>query len=126
MENIRAAAGLIGRRTVLRYVAIGAAASLAAACTGKGKNAEPAGSGSGASGSAGPGPSPAVSDQPTGASTPASSAPGPTGAGVTLRAFDAFVKGTWNVESTTPGGTTQRGTATVLADGGGNGGFTLV
>ncbi|MDX2296384.1 MULTISPECIES: hypothetical protein [Streptomyces] len=42
------------------------------------------------------------------------------------RTFDAFVKGGWNVESTTPGGETVRGEATVMADGGGNGGFALV
>ncbi|WP_173019285.1 hypothetical protein, partial [Streptomyces alkaliterrae] len=49
-----------------------------------------------------------------------------TKAGVMSWAFDAFVKGRWTVESTTPGKSTLKGTVTVMADGGGNGGFTLV
>jgi hypothetical protein len=41
------------------------------------------------------------------------------------RAFDAFIKGSWTIESTTPGGHTGRGKATVNADGGGNGGWSI-
>ncbi|WP_282693936.1 hypothetical protein [Streptomyces sp. CC208A] len=104
VRDIRAAARLIGRRNALRYLAIGAASTLVAACTGEGGKAAPAG----------------------GAATGTGPVPSPTTAGVMSRAFDAFVKGKWTLESTTPGGETVKGTVTVLADGGGNGGFTLV
>ncbi|MEF2527744.1 MULTISPECIES: hypothetical protein [Streptomyces] len=123
----RAAARLIGRRNALRYLALGASAALAAACTGKG--AETAGTGGpGAgpapSGSTGPAPAPSTVPPATPSGT-AGTAPGPTTAGVLTRAFDAFIKGRWRLESTTPGGRTATGTVTVLADGGGNGGFTI-
>ncbi|WP_162793103.1 hypothetical protein [Streptomyces globosus] len=130
----RAAARLIGRRNALRYLALGAGAALAAACTGKGAGTAGSG-GTGAApapaGSTGPAPAPsaAAPTAPPGTAAPgagsASAEPGPTTAGVLARAFDAFVKGRWRLESTTPGGPTVTGTVTVLADGGGNGGFTI-
>lgn len=127
MRDIRAAARLVGRRNALRYMAIGAASALVAACTGEGKKPAPAGGAE-----SGPTNSPtatAVSpapppSEPSGEASP--TAPSPTTAGVMSRAFDAFVKGRWTVESTTPGNKTVKGTATVTADGGGNGGFTIV
>ncbi|MFC9297531.1 hypothetical protein ACFTWH_20810 [Streptomyces sp. NPDC057011] len=104
VREIRTAARLIGRRNALRYLAIGVGASMLAACTGKGttKPADPA---------------PATPSTPA----PATSAP-PTVAG---RAFDAFIRGAWTIESTTPGGHTARGKAQVNADGGGNGGWSI-
>ncbi|WP_405678807.1 hypothetical protein OG239_26905 [Streptomyces sp. NBC_00868] len=128
VREIRAAARLIGRRNALRYLAIGVGASVLAACAGEGKDkaATPApgapgtdAPASGASGTTAPGtadpaaPTPAASQAPT---------PAPTVAG---RAFDAFIKGSWTIESTTPGGHAGRGKATVNADGGGNGGWSI-
>ncbi|MFJ2825728.1 hypothetical protein ACIO7M_32125 [Streptomyces toxytricini] len=130
----RAAARLIGRRNALRYLALGAGAALAAACTGKGAGAAGAdgkGAGPAPAGSTPPAPTPstAAPSAPSGTAGPATgsaaAAPTATTAGVLARAFDAFVKGRWRLESTTPGGPTVTGTATVLADGGGNGGFTI-
>ncbi|MFD9724140.1 hypothetical protein [Streptomyces sp. NPDC059072] len=107
VREIRAAAQIIGRRNALRYLAIGVAGSLVAACGGKDGGAAPAqGASSGA-----PAPDPS--------SPPASPSP-------IARAFDAFIGGTWKLESTTPGGKTVHGTATVMAPPGGNGGFTIV
>ncbi|MFD8631373.1 hypothetical protein [Streptomyces sp. NPDC059656] len=107
VREIRAAAQIIGRRNALRYLAIGVAGSLVAACGGKDGGAAPAqGASSGA-----PAPDPS--------SPPASPSP-------IARAFDAFIGGTWKLESTTPGGKTIHGTATVMAPPGGNGGFTIV
>ncbi|MET9963010.1 hypothetical protein ABZ128_28750 [Streptomyces sp. NPDC006326] len=130
VREIRAAAQIIGRRNALRYLAIGMGASLLAACgPGKGGAATPP---SGSQGTSGPSGSPttggasgatAAPTGSTGSTSPAGS--GPATSGVAARAFDAFVKGDWNLESTTPNGKTVKGKATVMADGGGNGGFTL-
>ncbi|MFF4385720.1 hypothetical protein OG365_15015 [Streptomyces sp. NBC_00853] len=122
VREIRAAAQLIGRRNALRYLAIGVGASLVAACSGKGEEAPVAGPASA------PGSSAAVSAAP-GSTAPASSAaaaPAPASSGPVARAFDAFIGGTWKLESTTPGDKTVHGTATVTAPPGGNGGFTIV
>ncbi|MEU9146270.1 hypothetical protein [Streptomyces sp. NPDC048349] len=101
---------MIGRRNALRYLAIGVGASLVAACGGKGKGAPSVTASEGGGGSSG---------APTPTVAPASSGP-------IARAFDAFIGGTWKLESTTPGNKTVRGTATVTAPPGGNGGFTIV
>ncbi|MFI8320124.1 hypothetical protein [Streptomyces sp. NPDC085529] len=129
LQQIRAATRLVGRRTTLRYLAVGVASALVAACTGESGKSAPAGR----KGSGTAAPSHTDSASPTGSSsaasngsTPDTATPEATTTGVMSRAFDAFVKGGWNVESTTPGGETVRGKATVMADGGGNGGFTLV
>ncbi|MFF9144777.1 hypothetical protein ACF1BN_07965 [Streptomyces sp. NPDC014861] len=130
VQDIRSAARLIGRRNALRYLAIGAAATLVAACTGETRKS-----------AAGSGTTPAPTDAPTGTApattaaptatgspspSPTSVAPEPAPTGVVARAFDAFIRGDWTVESTTPGRETARGRATVMADGGGNGGFSIV
>ncbi|MBT2480404.1 hypothetical protein [Streptomyces sp. ISL-94] len=114
VREIRAAARLIGRRNALRYLAVGVGASMLAACACAGKDPDPA---------AAPGPEAQGTGvpAPTGPA-PTAPAPSPTVAG---RAFDAFIKGSWTIESTTPGGDTGRGKATVNADGGGNGGWTI-
>ncbi|MFD8009290.1 hypothetical protein [Streptomyces sp. NPDC058955] len=132
IQQLRAATRLIGRRTTLRYLAIGAASALVAACTGESGTSAPGsgkgggkGSGTAAPSGAGTG-SPSPGSSATAGGTPDAAAPEATTTGVMARAFDAFVKGGWTVESTTPGGETVRGRATVMADGGGNGGFTLV
>lgn len=113
MREIRAAARFIGRRNALRYLAIGVGASVLAACAGKGQD-EVQDKGQGKGNPAEPGPSTAA---PTAVPTAA-----PT---MVTRAFDAFIKGAWTIESTTPGGHTGRGKATVNADGGGNGGWSI-
>ncbi|MFK0049836.1 hypothetical protein ACIQU4_38170 [Streptomyces sp. NPDC090741] len=102
VREIRAAAQMIGRRNALRYLAIGVGASLVAACGGKGKAA------------------PASESTASGAPAPAPASSGPL-----ARAFDAFIKGDWNLESTTPNGKTVKGRATVNADGGGNSAWTI-
>lgn len=109
VREIRAAAQVIGRRNALRYLAIGVGASLVAACGGKGKDALP-------------GTPSAPADPAAGGTAASSAAPGPasTASGVVARAFDAFIKGDWNLESTSPSGKTMKGKATVNADGGGN------
>ncbi|MFB6614732.1 hypothetical protein ACFCV9_11045 [Streptomyces sp. NPDC056367] len=109
VREIRAAAQIIGRRNALRYLAIGVTGSLVTACGGKGEGRAPA-----AGPSAGP------------ASASPVPAPAPTSASPIARAFDAFIGGTWKLESTTPGSKTVHGTATVMAPPGGNGGFTIV
>ncbi|WP_234363659.1 hypothetical protein [Streptomyces sp. TN58] len=110
IREIRAAAQIIGRRNALRYLAIGVAGSLVAACGGKdGGTAAPAAAGAS---SAGPASSPP--------------APAPTSASPIARAFDAFIGGAWKLESTTPGSKPVHGTATVTAPPGGNGGFTIL
>ncbi|MEU7555202.1 hypothetical protein AB0B01_23155 [Streptomyces sp. NPDC044571] len=128
--EIRAAARIIGRRNALRYLAIGVGASLLAACgPGKDQAATPP---SGSGGAPGPSGSPTTGG-PSGATATATASTGaasteasePATSGLAARAFDAFVKGKWNLESTTPNGKTVKGTATVMADGGGNGGFTI-
>ncbi|MEV7521553.1 hypothetical protein [Streptomyces sp. NPDC091371] len=112
VREIRAAAQMIGRRNALRYLAIGVGASLVAACGGKGKDAPPSGAST-----EGKAPVPGGYPIPT---------PAPASSGPVARAFDAFIGGTWKLESTTPGSKTVRGTATVMAPPGGNGGFTIV
>ncbi|MEU9304672.1 hypothetical protein [Streptomyces sp. NPDC048269] len=121
VREIRTAARLIGRRNALRYLAIGVGASVLAACTGKTPDpAAPAGpEAPGAGGPATTAPAPTA---PATAPAPSTPPPAPTVAG---RAFDAFIRGNWTIESTTPGGQTGRGKATVNADGGGNGGWTI-
>ncbi|MEV0414003.1 hypothetical protein AB0I68_25125 [Streptomyces sp. NPDC050448] len=118
---------MIGRRNALRYLAIGVGASLVAACGGKGKDplpgtpsapADPAAGGAAASSSA---PVPGSA----GGGAASSAAPAPPASGLVARAFDAFIKGDWNLESTTPRGETVKGKATVNADGGGNSGWTI-
>ncbi|MFJ8012735.1 hypothetical protein [Streptomyces sp. NPDC096339] len=115
VREMRAAAQIIGRRNALRYLAIGVAGSLVAACGGKDGGGTPA-----------PG---ASSGTPSGAPAPAPSSVAPSApasASPIARAFDAFIGGNWKLESTTPGSKTVRGTATVMAPPGGNGGFTIV
>ncbi|OQR61681.1 hypothetical protein B6E66_23235, partial [Streptomyces maremycinicus] len=87
VRDIRAAARAVGRRTALRYLAIGVGASLLAAC--KAGNSEQEDS----------------RDQIDGGTS------GPAG-----KAFAAFVRGKWNVESTSVGG--EKGTYTVTVDDG--------
>ncbi|MFI6150412.1 hypothetical protein [Streptomyces sp. NPDC051109] len=116
VREMRAAAQLIGRRNALRYLALGVGASLVAACAGKGQDKSPA--------AAGPAGTPtAAAGTAAGASSP--TPPVAASPGVLARAFDAFVKGDWNLESTTPNGETVKGRATVNADGGGNSGWTI-
>src|SRR5882724_8046787 len=81
MRNIQAAARIVGRRTTLRYLAIGVGASFLAACKGGGENGG------------------------TDDGSPTSS---PTG-----KAFAAFMRGTWQVESTSPNGDKATGTGSV-------------
>ncbi|MFI8279050.1 hypothetical protein ACIGBH_30010 [Streptomyces sp. NPDC085929] len=119
VREIRAAAQMIGRRNALRYLAIGVGASLVAACGGKDKAATPASGGADAS---------APASGPAGggaASSAAAPTPASTASSVVTRAFDAFIKGDWHIESTTPNGETVKGTGTVNADGGGNSGWTI-
>lgn len=110
VREIRAAAQMIGRRNALRYLAIGVGASLVAACGGKGKDDLPG--------------APAALADPAAGGT-SSGDPAPASSGVVARAFDAFIKGDWNLESTTPNGKTVKGKATVNADGGGNSGWSI-
>ncbi|WP_405701416.1 hypothetical protein [Streptomyces sp. NBC_00069] len=128
VREIRAAAQMIGRRNALRYLAIGVGASLVAACGGKDKT--PASGGAAASSAAPASASASASAQasgPAGGGAASSAAPTPavTASSVVTRAFDAFIKGDWHLESTTPNGETVKGTATVNADGGGNSGWTI-
>ncbi len=111
---------MIGRRNALRYLAIGVGASLVAACGGKAK--APAASPSAPAS----GPASASASGPAGGTAASSAAaPAPTAPSVVTRAFDAFIKGDWHLESTTPNGETVKGTATVNADGGGNSARTI-
>ncbi|MFF5158512.1 hypothetical protein ACFY3N_20190 [Streptomyces sp. NPDC000348] len=125
-RDIRTAARLIGRRNALRYLTIGAASALVAACTSEGK--KPAPSVSTTDGPTDPTATPVsplpVPSEPSWEASPTT--PSKTTAGVMGRAFDVFIKGSRTVESTSPGNQTVKGTATVMADGGGNGGFTTV
>ncbi|MFE9633691.1 hypothetical protein [Streptomyces sp. NPDC006463] len=125
VREIRTAARLIGRRNALRYLAIGVGASVLAACTGEGKDksASPATTSSDTTAPGASTPTPSASASPSPSTAPTlTPTPAPTVAG---RAFDAFIKGSWTIESTTPGGRTGRGKATVNADGGGNGGWSI-
>ncbi|MFD0144202.1 MULTISPECIES: hypothetical protein [unclassified Streptomyces] len=81
MRDVRAATRVVGRRTAVRYLAIGVGASLLAACTGNGNGEAKGGSGpDGGSGGAGGG-------QPTPTAT------------VADRALAAFVRGKWSITS---------------------------
>lgn len=119
VREMRTAARMIGRRNALRYLAIGVGASLVAACGAKGKDPLPGTPAAPADPAAGGGPSAG------GGPAASSAAPAPASSGPIARAFDAFIKGDWNLESTTPGGETVKGKATVNADGGGNSGWTI-
>ncbi|MEV7511781.1 hypothetical protein AB0O57_27890 [Streptomyces sp. NPDC091201] len=117
--NIRAAARIVGRRTALRYLAIGAGAAFLAACTGKDKPSVQPSVASPPPGA----PSPAVS----GSAAPTSTAPSktPVGQAVIERAMEAFLTGTWNVRTTMPGGQTIQGRATVQGQQEANGTWTI-
>ncbi|MFF4574889.1 lipocalin family protein [Streptomyces sp. NPDC001410] len=94
LDGIRAASRMVGRRTTLRYLAVGVGASLLAACKGNGNDkseTKAKGTGDGSGGAKG--------DSGGGSSSSPSPAPGVTG-----KAFAAFVRGTWKVTSTMPGG----------------------
>jgi hypothetical protein len=85
---------VVGRRTTLRYLAVGVGASLLAACKGNddgNRKSEGSGNGGGKDGSGGT----------------------PVTPGVTGRAFAAFVRGSWKVTSEMPGGDTFTYTMTV-------------
>lgn len=114
-REIRTATRLIGRRTTLRYLAVGVGATLLAACTGKDKPAAPP------SPSGPPSPSPSLSPTPAAPTSPTSPTSSASAAsGVVGRAFAEFVKGTWAIRSTLPGGQGGRkseGKAVVGADG---------
>ncbi|MEV8536660.1 hypothetical protein [Streptomyces sp. NPDC051211] len=128
VRDIRTAASLVGRRNALRYLAMGVGASLLAACTGKEKPAAQAPAQAPAAGAAGQNPAPSAPvPAPSGSASAAPSAttPAPAKKGVLDRSFDAFIRGGWTVQSTTPGGDVARGKATVNAPDGGNGGWTI-
>ncbi|MEW2413714.1 hypothetical protein AB0953_08325 [Streptomyces sp. NPDC046866] len=93
VREIRAAARMVGRRTALRYLALGAGAALVSACTGKDR---PAGPTQAATASATAGQTPPSASGPSASASPAS--------GVVGRAFAAFVTGAWTISSTLPGG----------------------
>ncbi|MCC0096658.1 hypothetical protein K7B10_18080 [Streptomyces flavotricini] len=114
VRETRAAARMIGRRNALRHLASGVGTSPVAACGGKGRDGSPA-----AAGTAGT--PTAAAGTTAGASSPAPSA---ASSGVVARAFDAFIKGDRNLESTTPSGETAKGKATLNADRGGKSGWT--
>ncbi|MEU6593772.1 hypothetical protein ABZ923_31925 [Streptomyces sp. NPDC046881] len=95
LDSMRAVSQVVGRRTTLRYLAVGVGASLLAACKGNDDGKRGTGGrteGEGGSGGASPAP------------------------GVTGKAFAAFVRGSWKVTSEMPGGDTYTYTVTV-ADG---------
>ncbi|MFD7626088.1 hypothetical protein ACFV7Q_08565 [Streptomyces sp. NPDC059851] len=102
VREIRAVARLVGRRTTLRYLALGAGAALLSACTGKD---EPAASASPSSpASPAPPSAPGSPSAPTPAPSSAAASPTPAATGVVGRAFAEFVKGAWTIRSTLPGG----------------------
>ncbi|MGE7391213.1 hypothetical protein ACQKM2_37670 [Streptomyces sp. NPDC004126] len=119
IRTMRTAARIVGRRTALRYLAIGAGAAFLAACTGKDKT------------SAQPSVAPPSADVPStavsGSTPPTSSAPSktPGGQGVIERSVEAFLTGTWNVRTTMPGGQTLTGRATVQGHEEANGSWTI-
>ncbi|MEU5808952.1 hypothetical protein [Streptomyces sp. NPDC047718] len=121
VREIRTAARLVGRRTTLRYLALGAGAALLSACTGKD---EPATSPT----SPAPSTTSAESTSPSAPASPSATAtaaapptPTPAATGVVGRAFAEFVKGAWTIRSTLPGGgiggRKDTGRATVREDG---------
>ncbi|MEU6861738.1 hypothetical protein ABZ924_00455 [Streptomyces sp. NPDC046876] len=103
VREIRAAARMVGRRTALRYLALGAGAALVSACTGKDK---PAPGPASATATAAPGPALATGSASPSATAPPSASPA---SGVVGRAFAEFVKGAWTISSTLPGGDTGAG-----------------
>ncbi|MFJ9867447.1 hypothetical protein [Streptomyces sp. NPDC101165] len=90
MDAVRAASQMVGRRTTLRYLAIGVGASLLAACKGNDKAADDNKGGDNSSG---------VS-------------------GVTGRAFASFVHGSWKVTSQSPGASGETHTYSAIVDDG--------
>ncbi|MFF5534113.1 hypothetical protein ACFY71_16745 [Streptomyces cinerochromogenes] len=92
LDAVRAASRLVGRRTTLRYLAIGVGASLLAACKGNGDD-KGHGRTKGTGGQDG--------DAPSGTT------------GVTGRAFAAFVRGSWKVTSQPPGASAEAYTFTL-------------
>ncbi|MFD4657847.1 hypothetical protein ACFWP2_19715 [Kitasatospora sp. NPDC058444] len=116
-RGFSAAARVIGRRNALRYLALGAGSALVAACG--------SGGGSGRAAAAGDTGAPSPAAPPS--SAPATTATASASAKPTVaeRAFDAFVRGSWTVRSTTSRGKSTQGTVTVRTDGGGNGGWTI-
>ncbi|MBW5485802.1 hypothetical protein [Streptomyces bambusae] len=121
LRNIRAAARAVGRRTALRYLALGAGGALLAACTGKEHAAGPASSPSSSAGTPAPATSPSPSASPAGSPSASASAPAAGPSGITGRAFAEFVKGAWAIRTTLPGsgpgGRKADGRATIGADG---------
>ena len=97
MRDVRAVSRAVGRRTTLRYLAIGVGASLLAACKGndKGNDKGKGGADDGSSGGGGGQASPTVTTGPTG------------------RALAAFVRGKWKITSEMPGRETFTYAATV-------------
>ncbi|QTD99148.1 hypothetical protein S1361_17490 [Streptomyces cyanogenus] len=89
LDSVRAVSQVVGRRTTLRYLAVGVGASLLAAC--KGNDDGKGGTTEGEGGSGGTSPAP----------------------GVTGKAFAAFVRGSWKVTSEMPGGDTYTYSVTV-------------
>ncbi|MDX2389242.1 MULTISPECIES: hypothetical protein [unclassified Streptomyces] len=116
---IRTAAQIVGRRTALRYLAIGAGAAFLAACTGKDKPATPA--------SATPPPADTPSTGVPSSTPPAQTAPSKSsgGQGVIERSVEAFLTGTWSIRTTGPGGQVLRGRATVQGQEEANGRWTI-
>ncbi|MFJ3860471.1 hypothetical protein ACIPRL_30125 [Streptomyces sp. NPDC090085] len=107
IRAIRQATRIVGRRTALRYLSIGAGTAFLAACTGK-DNPSAQSSASSPSADA---PSTAVS----GSAPPTSSTPSktPLGQNVIERSVEAFLTGTWSVRTAMPGGQILQGRATV-------------
>ncbi|MFG2915882.1 hypothetical protein ACGF0D_23730 [Kitasatospora sp. NPDC048298] len=119
-RRLDAAARVIGRRNALRYVALGVGSALVAACSSSGGDS---GGGSSAKTDAAPPASPTGTPAPTGSpTTPTAPAAKPT---VGERIFDAFVSGTWAIESTSTRGDKAHGKITIESSGR-NGGWTLV
>ncbi|MCJ1677812.1 hypothetical protein MTF65_10750 [Streptomyces sp. APSN-46.1] len=113
LRDIRTAARIVGRRNALRYLALGAGAALVSACTGKDKPAAPP-----TSPAASPStPAPSSSPSATSSASPTAAA----SSGVVGRAFAEFVKGSWTIRSTLPGGgiggRKDTGRAAIGADG---------
>ncbi|MFJ2577427.1 hypothetical protein [Kitasatospora aureofaciens] len=123
--QIRSAARVIGRRTTLRYLALGVGASPAAACTSSGTS--PDGKTQPPTSPAAHTPTPATATTTPATAPPTAPATAPATAKPTVaeRAFDAFVRGNWTLTSTLPGNKSAQGAVTVQADGGGNGGWTI-
>lgn len=102
IRTLRTASRIVGRRTALRYLAIGAGAAFLAAC-GKDK----------------------PSTQPSDAPPSNGSSKTPGGQGVIERSVEAFLTGAWNIRTTMPGGQTIQGRATVQGQEEANGSWTI-